>query len=322
MTGFAETISQRGIDLSPRSLATLQVNITKLCNQACTHCHVDSSPLRKESMSRENVERIIGIIKNHKSITTLDITGGAPELHPEFKFLVESVSGIKIIVRHNLTVTMDPHPSSKESMEWIPEFFARHKVEVASSLPSFDVYFTDKQRGRGVFEKSIESLQKLNLLGYGSRPELRLNLVYNPAGAFLPAAQGDLELRYKNELKAKYGIIFNELFVITNMPIKRFSEFLKRSHQYEEYMEKLQGAFNAEAAKNVMCRDMISVDHAGFLYDCDFNQMLDLGMDKQISSRHLKDFSETELLTRKISLASHCYGCTAGQGSSCGGNLS
>jgi len=322
MTSFEKKIQDLNLDLSVASVSTLQVNITKLCNQACRHCHVDSSPKRREMMSRDLIETCLSILKNNSEINSLDITGGAPELHPDFKYFVAEARKLSkgVMVRHNLTVTHDPHPITGISMMDLPSFFKEQKVEVVSSLPYYDKYFTDRQRGSGVFEKSIESLKMLNDLGYGIEGSgLKLNLVYNPIGPFLPAPQASLEEKFKSELKAKFNITFNHLFTITNMPIKRFAFELERLHQYEEYMEKLRVAFNPSAALGVMCRSLISVDHQGQIFDCDFNQMLDIPIDSQCSSQNIKQFDLEKLKERSIVLKDHCYGCTAGAGSSCGG---
>jgi radical SAM/Cys-rich protein len=322
MTSFEKKIQDLKLDMSVASVSTLQVNITKLCNQACRHCHVDSSPQRREMMSRELIETCLHILKNNAEITSLDITGGAPELHSDFKYFVIEARKLnkQVMVRHNLTVTHDPHPISGESMLYLPEFFKEQSVELVSSLPYYDKYFTDRQRGSGVFHKSITSLKMLNDIGFGLEgSSLKLNLVYNPIGPFLPASQTSLEEKFKSELKAKFNVSFNHLFTITNMPIKRFAKELERLNQYEEYMEKLRGAFNPNAALGVMCRSLISVDHQGQIFDCDFNQMLNLPIDSSCPSQNIIDFDLTSLKKRSIVLKDHCFGCTAGAGSSCGG---
>ena len=320
---FDGQLAARGIDLAPLSVETLQVNLTKLCNQACRHCHVDSSPARTEKLSRAGVEKLLGILAAHPQIKKLDVTGGAPELHPDFDWMVvEAVKlGKHVMVRHNLTVQFDGHPTTGESKEYLPEFYAANRVEVICSLPYYQEYFTDAQRGDGVFGKSIKALQRLNAVGYGREGSgLVLNLVYNPVGPYLPAPQAALEADYKRELKAKFGIEFNGLFTITNMPINRFKLHLEKSGQLEAYMEKLLAAFNPVAAEGVMCRSLISVDHEGVIYDCDFNQMLDMkvanGGGKPAT---IFDFDFDALLRRRIQFDSHCLGCTAGAGSSCGG---
>jgi radical SAM/Cys-rich protein len=320
---FAALLRARNLDLPPLSLDTLQANITKLCNQVCRHCHVDASPSRTEKMSRAGIERLVELLARHPQMTKLDITGGAPELHPDFDWLVEQ--GVKlgrhVMVRHNLTVTYDGNPQTRESKEYLPDFFARHRCEVISSLPYYQEYFTDAQRGNGVFVKSIKSLQRLNALGYGVEGSgLTLNLVYNPVGPYLPAAQPALEADYKRELKDKFGIVFNGLFTITNMPINRFRLHLEKSGQYESYMEKLLAAFNPAAAEGVMCRSLISVGWDGTIYDCDFNQMLEMGVKSGgTGPATIFDFDFDALMKRRIRFDSHCLGCTAGAGSSCGG---
>jgi len=320
---FEEQLRRRGIDLPPLALDTLQVNITKLCNQVCRHCHVDASPSRREKMSPEGVAKCLEILEQHPQIAKLDITGGAPELHPGFDGFVENAValGKHVMVRHNLTVQLDGNPQTGESKEYLPGFFARNRVEVISSLPYYQEYFTDAQRGSGVFKKSMEAMQRLNREGYGVEGSgLALNLVYNPVGPYLPPAQAGLEADYKRELKAKFGLVFNGLYTITNMPINRFRLHLDKSGQYEAYMEKLLAAFNPAAAEGVMCRSLISVDHQGRIYDCDFNQMLELRATgaggKPLS---IFDFDFDRALKRRIQFGDHCLGCTAGAGSSCGG---
>ncbi len=313
----------RGIDLPPLSIDTLQVNITKLCNQVCRHCHVDASPARREMLSPEGIARCLEILERHAQITTLDVTGGAPELHPGFDAFVEKAValGKHVMVRHNLTVQLDGHPVTGESKEYLPAFFARNRLEGVCSLPYYQEYFTDAQRGSGVFKKSMEAMRRLNAQGYGvegSGPVL--DLVYNPVGPYLPAAQAGLEADYKRELKSKFGLVFNRLFTITNMPINRFKLHLDKSGQYASYMEKLLAAFNPAAAAGVMCRSLISVDHEGRIYDCDFNQMLELRA-AGAGGRPLSifDFDFERVLKRPIQFGDHCLGCTAGAGSSCGG---
>ena len=315
---FEIQLRKAGIELPPLSLDTLQVNITKLCNQQCRHCHVDASPARTEMMSPEGIAKCLEILGRHKQIAKLDITGGAPELHPGFAGLVEGARalGKHVMVRHNLTVQLDPHPRSGASMEYLPAFFASQRVEVISSLPYYQQYFTDAQRGNGVFGKSIEAMRRLNALGYGVEGSgLVLNLVYNPVGPYLPPAQAALEADYKRELKAKFGVLFNGLFTITNMPINRFRLHLQKTGQLEPYMDKLLAAFNPAAAEGVMCRTLVSVGHDGRIYDCDFNQMLEM----QAGELSIFDFDFERTLKRRIRFGEHCLGCTAGAGSSCGG---
>jgi radical SAM/Cys-rich protein len=272
-------------------------------------------------MNLETVDRCLEILQKYPSITKLDITGGAPELNPHFKYFVSEAKKLDehVMVRHNLTVTLDKHPRSGESMEYLPQFFNDNDVEVISSLPYYQKFFTDKQRGRNVFEKSITSLQRLNALGFGETGTAKiLNLVYNPAGAFLPAGQADLQAQFKKELREKYGIVFNGLFTITNMPIHRFKDSLIRNGNYDSYLTKLVNAFNPTAAEGIMCRSFISVGYDGRLYDCDFNQMLDMQI-KNGQLMNVFNFDFDYLLKRDISFGAHCFGCTAGAGSSCGG---
>lgn len=318
---FHAEVARRNLDLRPLSIETLQINVGKLCNQACHHCHVDASPIRTEMMDRRTAERVIEILAAHPQIAKLDITGGAPELNPHFAWLVEEARrlGKHVMVRHNLTVQFDGNPQTGEKMEHLPELFAEHRVEVISSLPYYAEYFTDRQRGRGVFNKSVEGIRRLNQVGYGM-PEsgLMLNLVYNPVGAFLPASQTALEADFKRELWKKSELVFNNLYTITNMPIHRFKESLLRSGGYEEYMTKLVNAFNPSAAEGVMCRSLVSVDYDGRLSDCDFNQMLDMPLEKS-APRTIFEWDFDAILNRRILLGEHCFGCTAGAGSSCGG---
>jgi len=320
---FEEKLRLHGIELTPLAIDTLQVNITKQCNQVCRHCHVDASPSRQEMLSPEGIARCLEILARHREIGRLDITGGAPELHPAFDaFVARAVAmGKHVMVRHNLTVQLDGHPQTAESKEYLPDFFARNRVEVISSLPYYQEYFTDAQRGRGVFEKSLEAMRRLNARGYGVEGSgLELNLVYNPVGPYLPAAQAGLEADFRRELKSRFGLAFNRLFTITNMPINRFRLHLDKSGQFEAYMDKLLAAFNPSAARAVMCRSMISVDYQGRVYDCDFNQMLDMeAVDANGRRLSIFDFDFDSVLARRIRLADHCFGCTAGAGSSCGG---
>ena len=320
---FEDELRRRGIVLPPLAVETLQVNITKMCNQVCRHCHVDASPARTEAMSPAVLERCLEILAANPRIAKLDITGGAPELHPGFDALVERARalGKHVIARHNLTVQLDGHPVTKESKEYLPAFFAQHRVEVISSLPYYQAFFTDAQRGAGVFEKSIEAMRRLNAVGYGrDESGLVLNLVYNPVGPYLPAPQASLEADYKKSLKENFGLVFNSLYTITNMPINRFKLHLEKSGQYEAYMDKLLAAFNPAAAEGVMCRSLVSVGHDGRIHDCDFNQMLAMdAVDRRGRPLTIFDFDFERALGRDIRFDSHCLGCTAGAGSSCGG---
>jgi radical SAM/Cys-rich protein len=319
---FHKMLEKHKLDLNPISIDTLQVNITKICNQACHHCHVDASPNRTEQMDRQTLDRCLEILANHESIKNLDITGGAPELNQHFDYCVIEARKLKkhVIVRHNLTVTLDGNPRTREKKIYLPEFFAEQHVEVISSLPYYQEYFTDKQRGKGVFSKSIESIRLLNKQGYGEEETgLILTLVYNPVGAFLPAPQKNLEADFKRELYTKFGLKFNNLYAITNMPINRFKEQLLMLDNYDQYMTKLANAFNPSAAKRVMCRSLVSVGYDGQLYDCDFNQMLEMQIINAYEPMTVFNFDFNKLIKRSIVFASHCFGCAAGSGSSCGG---
>lgn len=311
--GFDEKLARHNLELRAATVDVLQINVGKLCNQACKHCHVDASPKRTEIMSGETAEQILAAISKFK-IPTLDITGGAPELNASFRRLVSEsrASGTRVIVRHNLTVMFESGQAD------LPEFFRDNRVEVVSSLPYFLQAQTDAQRGQGVFDKSIQALRRLNSVGYGIEDSLILNLVYNPTGAFLPAAQAALETDFKREMKTRYDVSFNNLFTITNMPIKRFLSYLRRSGNEERYMQKLLDAFNPATVENLMCRNLISVDWTGRLYDCDFNQMLDLGVEENMP-QIIAEFDPEKLSKRSIVTGAHCFGCTAGGGSSCGG---
>jgi radical SAM/Cys-rich protein len=301
--------------LKPDKLEIFQLNLGKMCNQVCKHCHVDAGPDRKEMISKEYLLKVLDLLKD-SSAHTVDLTGGAPEMHPHFKFFVTELSKLnkKIIVRCNLTIIL-----ANSTYNDLPEFFKQHKVHVVSSLPFYETQKTDRQRGDGVFEKSIKALKMLNEVGYGKPEEgLILDLVYNPNGAFLPADQVALEKEFKQQLLKKYNIVFNNLFTITNMPISRYLNFLLDSGNFEDYMQKLVSAFNPAALRGVMCKNTISVSWDGQIYDCDFNQMLDMVVDVK-KSKDLLNFDESELSTRNIRVNQHCYGCTAGSGSSCGG---
>ncbi len=301
--------------LKPTQIEIFQVNTGKMCNQTCKHCHVDAGPDRKEIMTKETMQQCIEVIKNNPLLKTVDLTGGAPEMNPNFRWFVEEIKKLDrhVIVRCNLTIIL----ANKKYYD-LPAFYKLHKIEVASSLPFYTQDRTDRQRGNGVFEESIKALQMLNEVGYGKENTgLILNLVYNPAGAFLPPSQQSLEKEYKQALMQRYGIKFNNLFTITNMPISRYLDYLLTSGNYETYMEKLVNAYNPVAAANVMCRNTISVGWDGYLYDCDFNQMLELKVNS--NSRHINEFNSEVLNEREIIIGQHCYGCTAGAGSSCGG---
>jgi radical SAM/Cys-rich protein len=319
MPVFQEQIKDLGKNpLRPTGIEIFQLNIGKLCNQTCAHCHVDAGPDRKkENMDRATLEKCLDIIAAVPSIHTVDITGGAPEMNPHFRWFVEEVSklGKKVIDRCNLTIIV-ANPKYHD----LPQFFAKHKVEVVSSLPYFSKKRTDSQRGDGVFEDSIKALKMLNEAGYGKEGTgLHLNLVYNPSGAFLPASQETLQAEFKRQLKRKYDIEFNTLFAITNLPIARFLSYLLESGNYSDYMQQLIEAFNPATVDGLMCRNTLSVSWDGYIYDCDFNQMLDLKVASPV--QHINDFDATTINDRDIVLNQHCYGCTAGAGSSCGGEI-
>lgn len=314
---FSDRLAEIGLHpLRPTGIDIFQMNMGKMCNQTCKHCHVDAGPDRKEIMTEETMQLCLNILAQH-DIPVVDLTGGAPEMNPHFRWFVEEAAklGKHIMVRCNLTIIL-----ANKKYHDLPEFFAKHKVEVVSSLPHYTAMRTDRQRGDGVFEKSIQALQMLNAVGYGVEGSgLKLNLVYNPTGAILPGPQGELEADYKRTLMANHGITFNSLYVITNMPISRFLDYLLVSGNYADYMDKLIGAFNPAAAQGVMCRNTLSIGWDGLLYDCDFNQMLDITVTGK--AQHLRDFDFGALVNRDIVVDQHCYGCTAGLGSSCGGQM-
>jgi radical SAM/Cys-rich protein len=302
--------------LCATGIRVFQINLGKLCNQTCRHCHVDAGPDRRESMTRETADSCLRALAS-TDIPTVDITGGAPELNPNFRWLVEAARdlGRHVMDRCNLSVLLLPSQAD------LPDFLARHRVEVVASLPYYRATQTDAQRGDGVFEKSIVGLKRLNQLGYGAEGSgLMLNLVYNPVGAFLPPKQDAIEAQFRRELERQHGVVFNHLYTITNMPISRFLEFLLDSGNFDDYMTRLANAFNPAAAAGVMCRETISVGWDGTLYDCDFNQMLELPVADD-APRHVRDFDVGRLQHRRIVTGNHCYGCTAGAGSSCGGTL-
>ena len=298
-------------------LETLQVNLGYLCNQQCLHCHVNAGPKRTEIMTKEVIDCLLDSLIP-LNIKTLDLTGGAPELNPHFRYLVERARAmsVHVIDRCNLTVLSEP------KQEDLTEFLAANKVEVVASLPCYTEDTVDSQRGKGVYNKSIDGLKKLNTLGYGKQDSnLVLNLVYNPNGAFLPPSQLDLQSDYKKKLFNEHGIVFNSVFTITNMPIKRFGSTLLSKGTFDDYIKLLKSAHQCANLATVMCRSMISIDWQGYIYDCDFNQMLDLPIKYKDNRLHIKTLTNRLLETTQITIAEHCYGCTAGQGSSCGGAL-
>lgn len=312
---FDEHLKESGLlPLKATGIEIFQINLGKRCNQTCAHCHVDAGPDRKEVMPRDIVELCLEVFEK-SNIPTLDITGGAPEMHPDFRYIVERAGkmGRRILDRCNLTITNLPNYSD------IPELLAKYKVEVMASLPYYMSKQTDSQRGEGVFDDSLKALQRFNELGYGKEGTgLFLHLITNPVGAFLPHKQAALEKEWKREIQRRYGIVFNNLFTITNMPISRYLEYLLNTNNLDMYMNKLEQAYNPSAAAGVMCRNTLSVGWDGALYDCDFNQMLDLKVDARYPT-HIKDFQQQLLGQREIVIAPHCFGCTAGSGSSCGG---
>ncbi len=303
--------------VSRDKLTTLQVNLGLRCNQVCIHCHVNAGPKRDEMMSREVIDLVLNALG--EQITALDLTGGAPEMNAEFRYLVETAvaKGVHVMDRCNLTILSEP------GYEGLAQFLADNRVEVVASLPCYLEENVDAQRGNGVFERSIAGLKQLNKLGYGKPDsDLLLNLVYNPAGASLPPSQQTLEVAYKTELAERFDIHFNHLFTITNMPIQRFGSMLLSKNEFNDYMLLLKGAYKRENLPSVMCRSLLNVDWQGYLFDCDFNQMLDMPMtDSSERPLHLRDLNNISWLGRDVKVGGHCYGCTAGQGSSCGGAL-
>lgn len=312
---FDQALASAGLaPLRARGIEVMQINVGRLCNQTCRHCHVDAGPDRREVITRETLEACLDVLRKH-SIGCVDITGGAPELVPDFRWFVRECRGLglRVIDRCNLTII------ETRAHQDLPEFFASQRVELVCSLPHYRALSTDRQRGDGVFEKSIAALQKLNRVGYGSVEDgLRLSLVTNPVGAFLPARQASLEREWKERLYEAYGIVFDELLTITNMPISRYLEWLLESGNLEAYMNQLLTSFNPAAARGVMCRTTLSVGWDGTLHDCDFNQMLDMPL-TTAGCRNVRDFDLARLSNRTIAVDQHCFGCTAGAGSSCGG---
>ena len=318
MEPFAQKIHLSGNDFNRRGVDVLQVNMGKYCNLACIHCHVESGPNRTELMSRETVDAVLRFL-GRTNIPTVDITGGAPELNPTFDYLVESAVGLgrHVMDRCNLTVIFEP------GKDYLPEFFERHRVELVCSLPCYSEENVDRQRGKGTFELSIRALQMFNELGYGqSESGLVLNLVYNPVGPHLPPPQDQLEQDYKRILKEKFGIVFNRLYCLSNMPITRYATHLKLRGEYEKYMQLLESSFNPSTLDQVMCRNLISVGWEGTIYDCDFNQMLDLPIrDADGKPLNISTLSFDQVQHLPVTVGDHCYACTAGSGSSCGGAL-
>jgi radical SAM/Cys-rich protein len=314
---FARALAEAGLaPLQAAGLQVLQVNVGRVCNQTCVHCHVDAGPDRRESMSREVADTCLRVLAE-AGIPTLDITGGAPEINPNFRHLVAEGRRLDrhVIDRSNLTIM------EVAGYRDLPEFLAEHRVEIVASLPCYSAKNVDAQRGGGVFDQSLAALRRLNAVGYG-RPDsgLLLTLVYNPGGPSLPPPQAKLEADYKRELQTRYGVVFNRLFTLTNLPVGRFLHSLVQNGQYEAYMQRLTDAFNPAAVEGVMCRTTLSVEWDGRLHDCDFNQMLGLGLDVP-EPAHIRDFDLARLARRRILTGQHCYGCTAGAGSSCQGAI-
>ncbi len=319
MNRFSERLATKGWKLRRGRPEILQVNVGKLCNLTCVHCHVNAGPKRKEIMTRETIDRIIDWLAN-TDISTVDLTGGAPEMVPDFRYFVEGVKALHssrhVIDRCNLTILLEP------GYEDLPEFLAVKEVEIIASMPCYSAENVNAQRGEGVFESSIAALQVLNSLGYGIDAALPLHLVYNPVGAFLPAAEAGLEADYKRELRKHFGISFNKLYRLTNLPIGRFAAYLRHSNKLDEYMQVLIDAFNPATIEGLMCRNTISVGWRGEVYDCDFNQQLGMQWNNSDGSGvFLWDVDPDSVENRKIMTGDHCFGCTAGAGSSCGGAI-
>jgi radical SAM/Cys-rich protein len=315
---FAATLAAHSLTLRHTRTEILQVNVGKLCNLTCVHCHVNAGPKRKEIMTRETIDRVIDWLAKN-DVGTIDLTGGAPEMIPDFRYFVERLKALTpprhIIDRCNLTILLEP------GFEDYAEFLARHKVEIIASMPCYSPQNVNAQRGDGVFDGSIKALQLLNWLGYGSDPTLPLHLVYNPNGAFLPGPQAELEADYKRELKEHFGIVFNSLFTITNLPVSRFASYLKNNNMLADYMLLLKESFNTATVEGLMCRNTINVSWTGEVFDCDFNQMLKMQWRDADRGMFLWDVDLASVEGREILVGNHCFGCTAGAGSSCGGAL-
>lgn len=317
MNYFQQTLRRHALTLRRERTQFLQINVGKKCNQTCSHCHVNAGPARTEIMTRDTMNRIIAWL-SRTDIPKVDITGGAPEVNPNFRYLVERVKALTparhVMDRCNLTILFEP------GQEDLAEFLAHHRVEIIASLPCYSQTNVDSQRGDGVFEKSVRGLQRLNALGYGRDKNLALHLVYNPLGAHLPGSQSGLEASYKKELEQHFGIVFNHLYTLVNVPIARFAAWLQRTGQLEKYQELLSNAFNPDTVANLMCRTMLSVDWRGEVYDCDFNQMLGLQWGNG-HALYLWDVDPEQVADYPVITGDHCFACTAGAGSSCGGAL-
>jgi radical SAM/Cys-rich protein len=317
MNRFAKKLAQHSLSLRRGRAEILQVNVGKLCNLVCVHCHVNAGPKRKEIMARETIDRILDWFAK-TDIQIVDLTGGAPEMIPDFRYFIERVKELQpsrhVIDRCNLTILIEP------GYEDLGEFLATNKVEIIASMPCYSAENVNAQRGEGVFEASIAALQLVNSLGYGIDSDLPLHLIYNPVGAFLPPSQAELEADYKRELKKHFGIVFNNLYTLTNLPVGRFASYLRRNNMLDEYMELLIQAFNPATINGLMCRNTISVGWRGEVYDCDFNQQL--GMQWNNGARiFLWDVDPEKIANRQVMTGNHCFGCTAGAGSTCGGAI-
>ena len=317
MTPFFDRLAAHGRTLRRTKTEVLQVNVGKLCNLVCTHCHVNAGPKRKEIMTRETIDRIIDWLAKTE-IPTVDLTGGAPEMIPDFRYFIERVKQLRplrhVIDRCNLTILLEP------GYEDLPQFLAKRKAEIIASMPCYSPENVNAQRGEGVFDGSIKALQLLNSLGYGVDVDLPLHLVYNPVGAFLPPPQDELESDFKRELSSHFSVVFNKLYTITNLPIARFASYLRHNNKLDEYMDLLIGAFNPATIDGLMCRNTISVGWRGEIYDCDFNQQLGMQWENG-TSLFLRDVDPEKIDNREIMTGDHCFGCTAGAGSSCGGAI-
>lgn len=313
-TDFRATLSSHGLQLERRKPSILQLNTGRLCNLTCIHCHVNAGPKRKEIITRETVDGVLEWLRS-TDIDCVDLTGGTPEMVPDFPYLVEAVRamGKRVMVRCNLTILNEP------GYEWVSDFHARNRVEIVASMPCYSPENVNAQRGEGVFDSSILALRTLNRLGYGSDDGRPLNLVYNPNGAKLPPPQDELEADYKREMREHFGIVFDRLYAITNMPVARFTSYLKRNGYYEDYLKLLIDSFNPASVEGLMCRDTISVDWRGQVFDCDFNQQMSMHPGRGQRPLLLWDLDLDEWQGLPIRTAPHCFGCTAGQGSSCGG---
>jgi radical SAM/Cys-rich protein len=321
MNRFAQALAENSLSLRRGRPEILQVNVGKLCNLTCVHCHVNAGPKRKEIMTRDTIDRIINWLAN-TDIPTVDLTGGAPEMIPDFRYFIVQVRSLQlprhIIDRCNLTILLE------RGYKDLSEFLATNRVEIIASMPCYSAENVNAQRGEGVFETSIAALQLLNSLGYGIDPDLPLHLVYNPVGAFLPPSQHELEADYKRELKEHFGIVFNKLYALANLPIGRFASYLRRTNKLDDYMRLIIDAFNTATVSGLMCRNTISVGWRGEVYDCDFNQQLGMQWSGNAGSKllFLWDIDPNFLEDREIMTGDHCFGCTAGAGSSCGGAIS